>query len=95
MYIVVFQLIVYIIFTISVHYNAPSEMRIFSSIGAAFALISATVLLIDYFIQFAVVPISMMKGETEGIALMTSLMNNFMTSLMNIYDLQGAVLQFI
>jgi hypothetical protein len=34
-------------------------------------LISTTVLLADYFIQFAVIPISMMKGETEGIALLT------------------------
>ena len=39
--------------------------------SVAFALISSTVLLADYFIQIAVVPISMMKGETEGIALLT------------------------
>ena len=37
----------------------------------AFAIIATTVLLADYFIQFAVVPISVMKGETEGIALIT------------------------
>ena len=71
MYIVVFQLFVYVIFTISIHYSAPLEVKIFSSIGTAFALISASVLLIDYFIQFAVIPISLMKGETEGIALIT------------------------
>lgn len=69
MYIVVFQLFVYVIFTISIHYNAPSQNKIFSLIAIAFALISSTVLLLDYFIQFAVVPMSMMKGETEGIAL--------------------------
>jgi len=71
MYIVVFQLFIYVIFTISIHYNAPSEKKIFSLIATAFALISSAVLLIDYFIQFAVVPISMMKGETEGIALLS------------------------
>ena len=37
----------------------------------AFTLISSIVLLIAYFTQFAVVPISAMKGETEGIALLT------------------------
>ena len=71
MYIVVVQLFAYVIFTISIHYNAPSEKRIFSLIATAFALISSTVLLLDYFIQFAVVPMSMMKGETEGIALLS------------------------
>jgi hypothetical protein len=71
MYLSVFQLFAFLIFVISVHYNAPTEKRIFSFTGVAFALISTTVLLTDYFIQFAVVPISMMKGETEGIALIT------------------------
>lgn len=43
----------------------------FSFISIAFALITTTVLLIAYFTQFSVVPISMMKGESEGIALIT------------------------
>lgn len=71
MYIVVIQLFAYVIFTVSIHFNAPSENRIFSLIGIAFGVISAAVLLMDYFIQFAVVPMSMMKGETEGIALLS------------------------
>ncbi|MEI6556344.1 MAG: hypothetical protein WCL70_12210 [Paludibacter sp.] len=71
MYLAVFQLFVFLIFVVSVHYSAPKEKQIFSFIGVAFALISTTVLLADYFIQFAVIPISMMKAETEGIALLT------------------------
>ena len=71
MYAAIFQFFAFIIFVISIHFNAPAEKKIFSFIGVAFALISTTVLLADYFIQFAVVPISMMKGETEGIALIT------------------------
>jgi hypothetical protein len=71
MYLAIFQLFAFLIFTISIHYNAPQGKQIFSFIGVAFALISTTVLLADYFIQFAVVPISIMKGETEGIALIT------------------------
>jgi len=71
MYLAIFQLFAFLIFVISIHYIAPIEKRIFSFIGIAFALISTTVLLSDYFIQFAVIPISMMKGETEGIALLT------------------------
>jgi hypothetical protein len=71
MYLAIFQLFAFLIFVISVHFVANSEKKIFSFTGVAFALISTTVLLADYFIQFAVIPISMMKGETEGIALLT------------------------
>jgi len=71
MYLAVFQLFAFLIFVISVHFVATPEKKIFSFSGVAFALISTTVLLADYFIQFAVIPISMMKGETEGIALLS------------------------
>jgi hypothetical protein len=71
MYLAIFQLFVFLIFVISIHFSAPTEKKIFSFTSVAFALISTTVLLADYFIQFAVIPISMMKGETEGIALLT------------------------
>ncbi|MEI6751545.1 MAG: hypothetical protein WCK78_00110 [Paludibacter sp.] len=71
MYLAIFQLFAFLIFIVSIHYFAPVEKQIFSFIGVAFALISTTVLLADYFIQFAVIPISMMKAETEGIALLT------------------------
>ncbi|MFC2086511.1 hypothetical protein ACFLQ9_02200 [Bacteroidota bacterium] len=71
MYLAIFQLFAYIIFMISNHFIAPIEKKLYSFISVAFALISVIVLLIAYFTQFAVVPISVMKGETEGIALIT------------------------
>ena len=71
MYLVIFQIFAFIIFVVSLHNNTSNDKRIFSSISVAFAMISSIVLLADYFIQFTVVPISMMKGETEGIALLT------------------------
>ena len=40
-------------------------------VSISFTLISSTVLLVAYFTQFSVVPISVMKGETTGIALIT------------------------
>lgn len=70
-YLAVFQLLAYLVFIISNHFNTLPERRIFSFISVAFALISTTVLLADYYIQFAVIPISLMKGETEGIAFIT------------------------
>ena len=43
----------------------------YGQIGLSFALLSAGVLLGDYFVQFSVVPVSLMNGQTEGIALLT------------------------
>lgn len=71
MYTVVFQLFAYLIFNISIHFIAQKERKIYSAISVAVALMSTTVLLITYFIQFAVIPISVMKGETDGIAILT------------------------
>jgi len=66
-----FQLVTYLIFMISIHFIAPSEKKIFSYIAVVFSIIASGLLLSDYFIQISVVPISLMKGETEGIALIS------------------------
>jgi len=71
MYLAIFQLFAYLVFIVSNHFIAPLEKKLYSFISIAFALISTTVLLIAYFTQFAVVPISVMNSETEGIALIT------------------------
>lgn len=71
MYLAIFQLCAFVIFMIANHFVAPVEKKIFSSISVAFTLISATVLLSNYFLQFSVVPISVIKGQTEGIPLLT------------------------
>lgn len=71
MYFAIFQLFAYLIFIVSNYFIAPIEKKLFSFISVSFALISTIVLLIAYFVQFSVVPISLMKGETDGIALLT------------------------
>lgn len=71
MYLAIFQLFAFLVFILSNHFIAPPEKKLFGFVSIAFALISTTVLLIAYFVQFSVVPMSMMKGETEGIALLT------------------------
>ncbi|MFC2112678.1 hypothetical protein ACFLTA_05360 [Bacteroidota bacterium] len=71
MYVSIFQLFAYLVFIVSNHFIAPIEKKLFSFISVAFALISAIVLLVAYFVQFSVVPVSVMNGETDGIALIT------------------------
>jgi len=71
MYLAIFQLFAFVVFMVTNHYIVNSGKKLYTSLSLSFALISATVLLITYFIQFSVVPISVMKGESEGIALIT------------------------
>ena len=71
MYLAIFQLFAFVIFMVANHFIAIASRKLYTFQSIAFALISATVLLIAYFTQFSVVPVSAMNNETEGIALIT------------------------
>ena len=64
-------ILAYVVLMVSIHHCASESKKIFSQIGLSFAIITAVILLIDYFVQFSVVPISLRNGETQGIALLT------------------------
>ncbi len=61
----------YLVLMVAIHAYASNQRKIFSQIGLSFALLATMVLVGDYFVQFSVVPISLMSGETEGITLLT------------------------
>jgi hypothetical protein len=63
--------VVYVILTVAIHTYAAQHKKIYSQIGLSFALIAAGILLSIYFMQFSVVPASLMNQETDGIALLT------------------------
>lgn len=71
MYFAIILILSYVTLMISIHAYASLEKKIFSLIGLSFAIIAATILLVDYFIQFSVIPISLMSGETQGLSLLT------------------------
>lgn len=71
MFLAMFQITVWLVWMIALHFTAPEEKRIFSFTGVGLSLVAATVLYADYYLQLAVVPVSLMKGETDGIALLT------------------------
>jgi len=71
MYLAVVQLAIWLVFMISLHFSCGRNKIVFGFTGVAFAGLSAVVLVLDYFIQLTVVPASLMKGETEGIAILT------------------------
>jgi hypothetical protein len=63
-------ILVYVILMVSIHAYAHRERKIFSQIGLSFAMIAAVILMSNYFIQFSVIPVSLMSAETEGIAML-------------------------
>lgn len=71
MYLAIFQVFAYLLYMIANHVISPAEKKIFGLSSVAFGIITAMVLLTAYFIQFSVIPVSMMNGESEGIALLT------------------------
>jgi len=52
-----------------IHHSAPEDKKVFSQVGLSFALISATIIATDYFIQLAVVQPSLLKGEVDSLSL--------------------------
>jgi len=71
MYPAILLTLFYVVLMVCIHYYASNDKKIFSQIGLSFALISATVLIIDYFIQISVIQSSLVNGETDGIAILT------------------------
>lgn len=71
MYLAIFHLFTFVIFIVTNHFIVNEGKKLYTLLSTSFTLISSTVLLIAYFTQISVVPISVMKGETEGIALIT------------------------
>jgi hypothetical protein len=59
----------YLLFFITIHANASDDHKIYSQVGLSLAIISTTIIILDYYIQFSVIPSSLLNGETEGLAL--------------------------
>ena len=71
MYLAILLILSYVVLVNSIHSCASQDRRIFSQIGLSFAVMAASILLIDFYIQFSVIPVSLIHGETEGVALVT------------------------
>ena len=51
MYLAILLTLIYVVLMVCIHHYASRDKKIFSQIGLSFALISATILIINYFIQ--------------------------------------------
>jgi hypothetical protein len=71
MFTAIILILTYVVVMTSIHLKADIDRKVFSQIGLIFTIISAVILLTDYFIQIAVVPVSLMNNETAGMTLIT------------------------
>ncbi len=62
---------VFVVLMACIHYRASEQRKIFSQIGMSLSLIYATVIIVDYFLQFAVVQPGILSGEAAGLSLLT------------------------
>lgn len=60
----------YMVLMASIHSYADEKRKIFSRAGLGFAVITAVILMSNYYIQLSVVPASLIKQETAGIPLL-------------------------
>ena len=70
-YLAMLMIATYLINIVMLKSIVNSEKQIYMHVAIAFAIISTATLLINYFIQVNVVPISLLHQEFEGIALIT------------------------
>jgi hypothetical protein len=66
-----FLIINYLVQYSIIHSSVRENKKIFTQIGLIFAIMSGLTLLITYFTQVTIVPISLQSNETQGIALIT------------------------
>lgn len=59
----------FVLLLICIHQHTNESRKIYTQIGLSFAIISATILILNYFIQVSVIQPSLLNGETDGIAL--------------------------
>lgn len=60
----------YVTLMVSLHGYVARPKRVFAQVGLSFSILAAGILLVDYYLQFFVVPMSLMQAETEGLALL-------------------------
>jgi hypothetical protein len=71
MYPAILLLGLFVVLMACIHQAAAEGRRLYSVIGLVFAAMAAVVLAVDYYIQIATLQPSLVKGEMEGLALVT------------------------
>lgn len=71
MYPAMLLLLVYLVLMASIHHSSSSEKKIYSHIATLFAFGSVLIFVVDYFLQLSVIQPSLLRGEIDGISILT------------------------
>lgn len=71
MYPAVLLMLLFIGLLVCVHRTTPAERQVYSQLSVVFGASGAVIIAADYFVQFSVVPPSLLAGEADGIALLS------------------------
>lgn len=71
MYPAMVLMVLFVALVAALHERAPSERKVFGTVALVLAGIAAAVLLIDYYVQASVLPISLEKGQLDGWSMLT------------------------
>lgn len=71
MYPAILLMIIFVVLMSCIYSFASKKNRIFSQVSLSLAIISASILLINYYIQVSFIQPSLINGEKEGIAFLT------------------------
>jgi len=61
----------FFVLVVCFHHVAPPGRRLYSQIGVALTLLFVALIVTDYYLQIAVLQPSILRGETDGLALVT------------------------
>jgi hypothetical protein len=62
---------IFVVLLASLHQATPENRRLYSLVALVFGAMAASLLAVDYYIQIAALQPSILKGEFEGVALVT------------------------
>lgn len=62
---------IFVVLMVCIHHYAADSKKLYSQIGLCFAIIYAAFITFDYYTQITVIQSSLLKGESDGIALFT------------------------
>jgi hypothetical protein len=71
MYLALLMMLAFLVLAACVRERASDDRRVFGTVGLCFAVVSFTVIALDYFVQLRTVQPSLLRGEFEGLAIIS------------------------
>lgn len=71
MFLAIPMIVAALVWITSLHFYAKPDKKIYSQLGMLFAWAAGIILITDYFVQLSVIQPSLLKGETDGISILS------------------------